>query len=99
MRPANAAPCLSSSEPVRLLSAIIESVFPLLLDHTGKAKGRQLYVYLGSASSARNSQFVRHSHKLRQRSRAHLVHDLAPMNPDCDLAGAEVGGCLLVRVA
>jgi hypothetical protein len=64
---------------------------------TAKIGGPLLYVYLGS--SAGYSQFVGHSNEFRQRSSAHLSHDLAPMNANCDLAGAKVGGGLLVREA
>ncbi len=44
-----------------------------------------------------DAEFVRHPYKLRQRSRAHLAHNLAPMDSDRDLAGAKLGGSLLIR--
>src|SRR5258708_6617009 len=39
----------------------------ICLDNTAKPKGCLLYVYLGSASCARNSELVRHPHKFCQR--------------------------------
>src|SRR5258706_4799399 len=71
----------------------------LRLDDTAREESRLLYVYLGSARSARDSELVGHPHQLRQRPRDHFVHDLAPMNADGDLAGTEVSGGLLVREA
>ena len=44
-----------------------------------------------------DGEFIRHPHQLRERSRAHLAHNLAPMDPDGDLAGAQLAGSLLIR--
>ena len=44
-----------------------------------------------------DTEFVGHPDEFRQRARPHLAHDLAAMNADGDLAGAEIGGGLFVR--
>jgi len=46
---------------------------------------------------AGDSQFVGHSDQLRQRSCAHLFHDLSPMYPNSILGDAKVTGRLFVR--
>jgi hypothetical protein len=53
------------------------------------AEGAPLYVYSGGFVCTGNSEFIGHSHKLRERARSHLAHDLATMNPDGNLARAE----------
>src|SRR6267142_1704060 len=40
-----------------------------------------------------------HPHQLGERGRAHLLHDVAAMNLDRDLADAQLGGNLLVEQA
>src|SRR6266478_2308321 len=85
----------SSSTPTTILSAasgIVRVSLYSRLDDTAMVEGCLLYVYLGSARSARDPELVGHPHQFCQRPRAHLVHDLAPMNADRDLANAEVGG-------
>ena len=39
----------------------------------------------------------RHSHQVRQRASAHLLHDLAAVNLDSDLADFELGRRLLIE--
>ena len=45
------------------------------------------------------TEFVRHPYELRQRSRAHLAHNLAAVDSDRDLAGAKLAGSLFIREA
>jgi len=42
-------------------------------------------------------EYCRHSHEVRQRSSAHLLHDLAAVNLDSDLADLELGRRLFVE--
>ena len=63
------------------------------------AQGAPLYVYSDGLILARDAEFIGHSHQFRERPRTHFAHDLAPMNPDSDLARAKLGGGLLIRQA
>src|SRR6266481_5654208 len=75
----------SSSTPTTILSAasgIVRASLNSRLDDTAMVEGCLLYVYLGSARSARDPELVGHPYKFCQRPRTHLVHDLAPMNAD-----------------
>src|SRR5439155_24629774 len=52
------------------------------------------------ASPARRGlELLRHPHQFGERPSLHLPHHLAPMHLDGDLAGAELGGDLLVQHA
>ena len=66
-------------------------------DHNRRAGRAPLYVYLGVSCSARKREFVGHADQFGERSRTHFAHDLAAMNADGDLAGAQFRGGLLIR--
>src|SRR5271156_2468074 len=90
----------SSSTPTTTCFATLAATEDVSkLDHKGEGRRRLFHVSLCRRISAGDSEFVGHSDKLRQRSRAHLSHDLSPMNPDCVLGNAKVAGSLFVSEA